>query len=401
MQLFNHQLRFLSQKRARALLVWETGTGKTLTALYWAMQVPVLFSKTLVICPKSLKKNWERNIEAHFPNSGISVLSKEEFKRDAHKLPRYDSVIIDEAHFFGNPTSQMTKRLMAYLKTHQIVYRLALTATPYMSTPWNIYSLGLIVGKPWSWPWWNKTFFEKVWMGGRQVPVVRANAHEMLMPLIDEISDVVKLSDCVDVPEDNAQVEYFETNSVQRTFIKKLYEPHFISRWTKIHQAYGGTVKNTEYDATPYTILPSDKFDRVIELGMEVTKPIIVCRYNGEVDRIAAELRAQGKTVFTINGETKDKQAVLDQAHLAPSCAVVVNAACSEGWELPSCDTMIFYSYDFSLKNYIQMKGRIQRINNIKPCTYISLVMQGTSDEEVYQTVVIHKMDFQAEIYEL
>ena len=269
-----------------------------------------------------------------------------------------------------------------------------------MSTPWNIYALGIILGKLWNWAWFNKSFFDKIEMGGRFIPQPKKNAKELLLPLIKDIADIVKLSDCVDVPDDNMSVEYFSLTAPQKRFIKSLYEAHYLTRWTKIHQVCGGAVKNNEYDLTPSIHIDSDKFDRVIELGLEVKKSIIVCRYNSEVDRIAGYLLAKGKKIFVINGETENKQDVLDKAHLADDCAVIVNAACSEGWELPSCDTMIFYSYDFSLKNYIQMKGRIQRINNIRKCNYISLVVQSSVDEDIYKTIVEEKMDFQEKIYQ-
>ena len=66
-------------------------------------------------------------------------------------------------------------------------------------------------------------------------------------------------------------------------------------------------------------------------------------------------------------------------------------------WRIIS--VMVFYSYDFSLKNYIQIKGRIQRINNIKKNVYFSLVVKGTIDEDVFKCIQ-RKEDFDIEIYE-
>ncbi len=72
--------------------------------------------------------------------------------------------------------------------------------------------------------------------------------------------------------------------------------------------------------------------------------------------------------------------------------------SCSEGYELPTFPLMVFYSYDFSLKNYIQMLGRIQRINAIKKNVYLSLVVKDSIDSDVF-TSLKKKEDFDIAIY--
>lgn len=400
LNLFDHQKQFLLDNKRRTMCIWETGTGKTITAIEWAKRHRAIAPNTLIICPKTLKTNWHRNIQKYGKGYAFDVYSKEEFKKVWRALPRYDNIVIDEAHFFANHKSQLSKALNGYIQSHRVEDILGLTATPYMSSPWNIYSLGLIMGKKWNWVYFRKTFFVDIDMGGMYpVPVVRDNAKELLLPLIDELGSTVKLGDCVDVPDDNMVIEYFRKTQPQKVFVKNLFEPHHLTYWTKTHQAMGGVVKQTEYDDDMYIHLKSEKLDRVIELALQIPKPIIVCRYNGEIARIDDEIRAKGKKTFIINGSINDKQAVLDAMNLEEEAVLLVNAACSEGWQLPSADTIIFYSYDFSLKNYIQMKGRIQRIDNIKKCTYISLVVEESVDEDVYDTVVVKKMDFQTDIY--
>ena len=92
------------------------------------------------------------------------------------------------------------------------------------------------------------------------------------------------------------------------------------------------------------------------------------------------------------------KRQILSQLKNQDSYVLLVNAAVSEGWELSTCPLMIFYSYDFSLVNYIQMLGRIQRANNIKRNTYISLVIKDTIDEAIYKKIQ-KREDFHINIY--
>jgi SNF2 family DNA or RNA helicase len=59
---------------------------------------------------------------------------------------------------------------------------------------------------------------------------------------------------------------------------------------------------------------------------------------------------------------------------------------------------MVFYSLDFSLKNYIQMCGRIHRIGQTKKCVYVNFIVSGTIDGDVYKSIK-NKEDFQIQIY--
>ncbi|MCL5071851.1 MAG: hypothetical protein M1308_13310, partial [Actinobacteria bacterium] len=83
----------------------------------------------------------------------------------------------------------------------------------------------------------------------------------------------------------------------------------------------------------------------------------------------------------------------------AEKSIIIVNAACSCGWEAPDFGLMVFYSYDFSLVNYLQMIGRISRINNPKKNVYISLLIKDSIDYDVFDNVVNLKQDFQLEMY--
>jgi len=77
---------------------------------------------------------------------------------------------------------------------------------------------------------------------------------------------------------------------------------------------------------------------------------------------------------------------------------VIINAQCSEGYQLPSIDTVIFASLSFSLKDYTQAIGRFLRYDAIKKNVYIHLVNIGTVDEAGYESIM-KKEDFDIAIY--
>jgi len=180
----------------------------------------------------------------------------------------------------------------------------------------------------------------------------------------------------------------------QKDGIESIEDIMPIVRWTKIHQICGGFLKGNEYEnGREYK---AEKMNRLLDLCDEHSKVAVVCRYNAEIANLSLKLTK--KKVFVINGATKDRDSVVNEINNTDKCVVLIQAACSEGYNLPTIPVMIFYSYDFSLKNYIQMCGRIQRINAVQKCVYISLTVRKTIDEDVYKCIM-SKQDFNIAIY--
>ena len=322
-----------------------------------------------------------------------------------------DCLVHNCHHFSGmrnfKNKSGMLKALLLYIRKHNPVFIYILTATPYLSSPLNIFALADILGKKWNYSDFQNLFFVKVEMGRRwPVPIVRQKiryagveipTEQAISNLVNTLGNTVALEDCVDVPDQIFQTEYFDLTAEQKKAIKALDDIVHISYWTKCHQICGGSLKSDGY--TKDAFYKSEKLNRILQLVQEHKKLIIICRYNNEIEYINIQIRKKtSKKTYIINGQTENKHDIIQSADGQREAIVLANAACSEGYELPSFPIMVFYSYDFSLKNYIQIKGRIQRINNIKKNVYISLIVKGTIDEDVYKCIM-KKRDFQLAIY--
>ncbi len=393
MKLYKHQQDLVKKNPDKWLLAHGTGTGKTVTAIKLADNNPC---DTLVICPKQVFQKWEQEIRFWSDNSNnFQVMTKEEFRKDT-KIPKYSCIIVDEAHYFAGRSSQMTKSLDRYIDKHNPQYRYFLTATPYMSTPWNIYCYAIMLGQNWGYKRFENKFFYKMRMGKRIIPVIRKDIQEDIAGLVRQLGNTVQLQDCMDVPEQTFLTEYFDLTKEQKEGIANITDIQHIVKWTKTHQICGGTLKSDGYieDQT----FKSEKMKRVLELIKENKKIAVVCRYNHEIEVIKNSIKK--RTVVILNGKTKDKEALIKQIHSTDDIVVLVNAAVSEGYSLETIPIMVFYSYDFSLKNYIQMCGRLLRANALKKNVYISLVVKDTIDEDVFKNVTIKKKDFQIKIYE-
>ena len=57
------------------------------------------------------------------------------------------------------------------------------------------------------------------------------------------------------------------------------------------------------------------------------------------------------------------------------------------GLTLTAADTMIFYSNSYDLELRLQAEDRIHRIGQTKSCTYVDLVVPGTVDEKILESL--------------
>jgi superfamily II DNA or RNA helicase len=396
-KLWSHQQRIIDQNPKKHLLAHEVGTGKTITAITLAKKNN---QKALVICPKSIKQQWLEQV----PDDWL-VLHKEGFKKmwNAKSISHYNCLIIDECHFFASPKSQLTKSLLSYIARYNPEYIYLLTGTPYTSSSWSIYTYGLILGKNWRWIDWNRKFFDQIKMGRLKIPVQKKKINgvpteEVIASVVKSLGSTVKMEETLGdmaMPEQIFQTEYFELTKEQREAIASLTDLVPITLWTKTHELCGATLKGDGY--TPDKFFKSQKLDRVLELAKVHPKLVIVCRYNLEIHRLEAELKAY--KVIVINGETKDVYRATQEAEQSDRCIVLVQASVSSGYELPTFPLMIFYSLDFSLVNYLQVLGRISRRNRLKRNVYLSLVIPKTIDEDVWKCMQ-RKEEFNISIYQ-
>jgi len=139
----------------RCFIADEMGLGKTVQAL-----ASVQFEKAypcLVVCPASLKMNWEREVRMWLPGKTVhivdnkvgvknadvivinyDILSKQ---KDALGKVGFNSLIFDESHYAKNSSAQRTKALKHLAKSIPSTGMvLALTGTPVLNRPVELVS---------------------------------------------------------------------------------------------------------------------------------------------------------------------------------------------------------------------------------------------------------------------
>jgi SWI/SNF-related matrix-associated actin-dependent regulator of chromatin subfamily A-like protein 1 len=149
--------------RRRAFLADEQGLGKTVEALA-ALEADDAFP-ALVVCPASLKLNWQREAAhwlphrsvalvegrvAALPRAEILILNYElvPTQREALGLRRPRALVLDESHYCKNPQAKRTRavrRLAEGLPRDAL--RLALTGTPVLNHADELISQLRVLGR--------------------------------------------------------------------------------------------------------------------------------------------------------------------------------------------------------------------------------------------------------------
>ena len=152
----------------RFILADDMGLGKTTSTIIAALETGA--KKILIVCPASLKINWQREIANYsdrpvFIAEGKKFSTEDDFvivnydilknfhdtdpkKKDDSILlqSNFDLVILDEAHMISNVQAQRTKIINHFAKKINRVW--LLTGTPMTSRPMNYYNLLNMIESP-------------------------------------------------------------------------------------------------------------------------------------------------------------------------------------------------------------------------------------------------------------
>ncbi len=215
----------------RFILADDMGLGKTTSTIIAALETGS--KKVLIVCPASLKINWQREIENYsdrpvFIAEGKKFSSEHDFvivnydilknfhdsdpkKKDESLLlqSKFDLVILDEAHMISNVQAQRTKIINSFAKKVDRVW--LLTGTPMTSRPMNYYNLLNLIESPVAQNW--KAYAirycqgfqftagkRKVWnvMGASNLEELRDRTSKQILRRLKE--DVLDLPDKIITP---------------------------------------------------------------------------------------------------------------------------------------------------------------------------------------------------------
>jgi len=425
-QLFQYQKDLIEKyKPKKKWGLWlGTGTTKTVIALKMAE------GKTLVIVPKILRMGrvWEKTNEEFETNVDLTVVSKEEFKKKQKELTGFQTVIVDEAHYFFSGLSPETKvvkgvsipkmsqlfmSLVEFIKRENPEKLYLLTATPF-SKPMSVFAVGLLFGVFTREQFWTfrARYYTEVKMGFRSMwlPKKDSRSYQELLHILSKLGIFGKLSDFFDVPEQTEIVKFCYLTPEQKKEIAEIKQTEAdpMAVRARIRTIENGilyqdsivSMQGKEITMGKSTkFFKNEKIAHILELAQEFEKMVIFANWTGQIQYIENVLKDEGYTVLLLTGQSKNRETVIEEAEKAEKVIIIIQSTISAGYGLPSFPCCVFASKNWQHLHYDQAKGRILRAGHLKKNLYVHLVLKDGVDEDCHKSIMGGK-DFYEKKYD-
>jgi SNF2 family DNA or RNA helicase len=417
--LYEHQKKILKEDKLKCGLFLGTGASKTRTALELAE------GSVLVICPKQQREDqtWQRENEKWGTNKPLTVISKEDLRKNWEKLPAYTTVIIDECH--NNlgvlpmyvqrnkvqipKTSQIFEATQRYLTKHppKRLYLLSATPVPKAMSMWAI---GVLFGQTWDFKDFRDVYYTEVRMGSMRriwLPKKDEATKQRLADLIQKFGYTGGLNDFFDVPEQTHKTVEIDLSGEQKKAVAEMTfaEADPLVRRARLRTIengvlYGKKIEETGAKTDKMTnqtkIFKSHKIDYILERALEFPKLLIFANYTAQIMEIEKALKEEGYNVSTLTGATKDRSFIRKVNESPDPHIIIAQSSISAGYELPSFPCVIYASKSWRYVDYEQSLGRVLRANHLKKNLYIHLVVKGC-DLDCHKAIM-SGVDFQEKL---
>lgn len=371
MKLLPHQQRFVDSNPRKALLNWETRSGKSLPASVW-IDMPCRAGNTYIITPKQNKKDWIAF------KTKATVLTKEEFKKVSDTIENPTAIVVDEVHYFGSSPflksrSQLSVALYKLLKKYPECDFLGLSATMIRQNAWSLHTMLCYIGVYIDYKEWREMFFRLESRPFLDYPVwmPKPDWRIKIRYYLEKYCDIVSLKDIVEyLPPAKDEIIKVKCD-------KYILPKDKIATWTDEH-------------------IHEQKHKAPVILDLGYKKLLVVCRYTDQIDELSKELSKE-KPVFVLDGRTKDADKVKKQAQEADECYLLVQSEMGFGFDGYMFGAICFASMSHSCFSHTQMIGRLRHLKHLQPVTYIYL-LAGRWDKRIFDTIQQGK-DFNPHLY--
>lgn len=437
-------VKFMETAECKAILADEMGLGKTWQAIALAMLI--MAKKVLVIAPASLKPNWVREIykltgETAYVLSGTSPTNHDILKLitqpsrfivcnydilarkktvekvtvdedgikhidksdlwhwvEVLKLYNPDLIIVDEAHYIKNPTSQRSQAVRLFSSTAPRI--IAMTGTPVLNRPSELWAL-LNLLHPEQFPAYE-TFIRQYTYDGKRP----RNAEELRKTLKNVMIRRLKKDVVKELPPINRINEYYELSQEAKTQYNLV-----MSGIYKTLESWGVGVKQTEVNNVLVQIMrlkqicSFDKMEFIAELANEIydsaeeddthKKVLIFSQFIDSAHGIAKRLGHECLW-FSGNADPKERQAIVDRFQNEPEIKYLVatTKAASEGLNITAAGTVVFADLMWTPAAHSQAEGRaFGRISDSHSINSYYVIAEKTIEDSI-----IELLNFKTEV---
>lgn len=399
----------------RFILADDMGLGKTTSTIIAAIETGV--KKILIICPASLKINWQREIANYTDRSvyiseGKNFSSEEDFVivnydilKNFYDLKdtlnsqlvnaKFDLVIIDEAHYVQNAQAQRTKIINHFVK--KIKYLWLLTGTPMTSRPINYYNLLNLIESPVAQNWMAYVirYCQGYQFNAGRRKVWNVSGASNLEELRDRTSKQVLRrlkTDVLDLPEKIVTPVYLRLKS-------KLYENLMgeYYNWydTQKEESKSLTIQFSKLMKVRQ-VIAEEKIESTIELAQNILdqdkKVIIFTNFTDTLNRIAEHF---GKQAVTLDGSSSktQRQHAVDQFQENEKVKVFVGnvKAAGVGITLTASEAVIINDLSFVPGDLSQAEDRAYRYGQKNNVSVYYPIFENTIEGAIYDIIIKKK----------
>ena len=399
----------------RFILADDMGLGKTTSTIIAALETGV--KKILIICPASLKINWQREIE-NYTNRSVFICESKNFstehdfvivnydilknfydtkesKNSELVKSNFDLVIIDEAHYVQNAQAQRTKIINHFVK--KIKYLWLLTGTPMTSRPINYFNLLNIIESPVAQNWMAYVirYCQGYQFSAGKRKIWNVSGASNLEELRDRTSKQVLRrlkTDVLDLPEKIITPVYLRLRS-------KLYE--------NLMGEYFDWYDNQKDESSSWTIqfsklmkvrqvISEEKVNSTIELVQNIIdqdkKVIVFTNFTDSLNKIADHF---GKNAVRLDGSSSktQRQHAVDEFQTNEKINVFVGnlKAAGVGITLTAAEAVIINDLSFVPGDLSQAEDRAYRYGQKNNVSIYYPIFDNTIEGKIYDIIIRKK----------
>ena len=395
-------------KNKKYILADDMGLGKTTSTIIASLETGA--KKILIICPASLKINWQREYQLYSEKTSF-VCEGKNYSEDAEIVimnydiiknfhdskdrknsiilnSKFDLVIIDEAHYIQNVQAQRTKLINDLVRDIDRLW--LLTGTPMTSRPINYFNLLSLVDSPVAKNWMAyvvrycsgyqfKVGPRKVWnvMGASNLEELRDRTSTTVLRRLKE--------DVLDLPEKIITPVYLRLRS-------KLYE-EVMGDYYNWYEKNPEESKNLSIQFTKLTqvrqVIAEEKTQHTIELAENIVeqgkKVIIFCNFTKSLETIVSHF---GKSAVRLDGSMSkiQRQDAVDRFQEDDKVKVFVGniKAAGVGITLTAAEAVIMNDLSFLPSDHSQSEDRAYRYGQKNNVLVYYPIFENTIEGIIY-----------------
>ena len=419
-------LKRLNDLDLNGILADDMGLGKTIQVLAFLDEFTDHNETNIIICPSSLMYNWYSEIEKFdIDIDAICVHGnskhREELVNEKHQLyittydylkrdfelyrkKAFNYVILDEAHYIKNATTQNAKSVKLLKAKH----RLALTGTPIensLSELWSIFDF-LLPGYLFDHKYFAKAYEQEIQVHNNEER--QAELKHLVAPFILRRTKKAVLNDLPDKLEEDLWIEMNEdeeklylanlmqvNNELQKQLqAEKVDSILVLAMMTKLRQLC--CEPRMVYDNIHDISSKLNACLELIEVLIENKKKVLLfSNFTKLFDLMIDEFNQRGIKYHLLTGKTskEKRQEEVDAFQNDDSNVFLISLkAGGTGLNLTKAEAVIHFDPWWNLSAQNQATDRAYRIGQTKDVIVYKLLMKNTIEEKIHE-MQLHKQE--------